>query len=188
VRTGNINSLFINDAAKALYERWVSLPRIEGQLCPKRLELNFGGLPSRFKKHAFLLTNLGDGVLSASDIGSEITNFLGEKLDGQNLNERHGDNQLEFEVPYYNTVYGTPCAGVLVRRTTNQKGTQADFMSCHLPLLDYQNKVRYLVGVAQISNIEAIENKGTPVLLTESKVIDRTIIDIGAGLPNTDQS
>ena len=184
MRIGNINSLFINDAAKALYERWTSLPRLENQLCPKRLELNFGGLPTRFKKHSFLLTNLEEGVLTASDIGAEITDFLGEKLDGQNLTDRHGDNQMKYEVPYYDAVFSTPCAGVLVRRTINKKGTHADFVSCHLPLLDYQNKVRYLLGVVQITNIESTENSGSPINLHSSQVVDRVLIDIGAGLPD----
>jgi len=184
VRTGNINNLFINDAAKALYERWASLPRLDGQTCPKRFELDFDGLPARFKKHAFLLTNLDDGVLSASDIGDEITDFLGEKLDGQDLAERHGENQMKYELPYYDAIFGTPCAGVLVRRTINQAGTHADFVTCHFPLLDYQNKVRFLLGVAQITNIESSEMTGAPVLLGNSQIIDRILIDIGAALPD----
>lgn len=183
VRIGNINSLFISDVAKALYERWAALPRPEGQTCPKRLDFDFDGLPVRFKKHSFLLTSLGEGVLSASDIGDEITAFLGEKLDGQDLAERHGENQMKYEVPYYDALYGTPCAGVLVRRTINQAGTHADFVTCHLPLLDYQNKVRSLLGVAQITNIESVEKTGAPILLGNSQIIDRVLINIGTALP-----
>ena len=185
---GSIDDLFISDAATALYSSWQSLPRDEDNICPKRFDINFGEIPGGHKKHSFLLTNLGEGVLSASDIRDEITNFVGQRLDGQNLTERYGLNQMRYEAPYCEAVFGQPYTGVLTRRTINRSGTYADFVSCHMPLLDYRNEVRYLLGLASITNIEEPKKVSTPLILDNSQVISRVWIDIGAGTPELDGS
>ena len=186
MRIGNINDLFINDAAQALYECWRALPREDNQICPKRFELNFANLPINFRQHAFILANHEKGILSATDIGTVVTSFLGERLDGQNLSERHGPSQMKYETPYYDAVYGQPCAGVLTRRTVNQQGTHANFVSCHLPLLDYKNEVRYLLGIVEITNVEAPELIGSPIIFDNSHITDRMLVDIGAGIPTSE--
>ena len=184
MRIGTTDDLFISEPAKALHEIWLSLPREENQLFPKRFELDFSSLPDGLRQHVFLLSNLGENVVSASEIGSAITAFLGEKIDGQNLVQRHGPGQMQYELPYYKAVFGQPCAGSMKRRTVNQAGTHADFISCHLPMLDYQNQANYMLGVASIINVEAADENFSAVKFDQSEILDRILVDVGGGNPN----
>jgi hypothetical protein len=181
---GTTDDLLINDAAKSVFDFWSALPRERGQVCPKRLEMEMASLPSLVAKNVFLLTRLDHAVMSATEIGSAITDFLGERLDGQNLVDKHGSNQMLHEQPYYDAIFSGPCAGKLTRHTTDENGVHADFTSVHLPLLDYENKVRYLIGIAEITNIGANKKPNARIMFDQSIITERLLVDIGADVPN----
>lgn len=184
MRIGTVQDLFFSDAATSLFKLWSQLPRAENQTIPKRFELNLETLSKETRDNVFLMTRLDSKTLSASDIGQNITQFLGERLDGQDIAHKHGPRQMQYEMPYYDAIFSVPCAGVMVRKTINHLGTHADFTSCHLPLLDYQNRVTYLAGVAAISNMESPEKAGERIVFDGSEIVDRVFVDIGNGLPD----
>jgi len=183
MRIGIIEDLFISDAAKAILELWLSLPREEGELCPKRFELDLDALPPNIRKYCFLLSYLDEGVLSVVNAGTAISDFLGNKVDGQNVMAQFPADQLPLEYRYYGAVVSQPCAGKVVRRTKNTKGNHAHFNTIHLPLLDYQNKVLYLLGVVAITDREAPEEEDSENIYSASALMSQTVVDIGGGLP-----
>jgi len=183
MRIGTTEDLFISDAAKAVYELWLSLPREEGELCPKRLELDLNVLPPNIRKYCFILSYLDEGVLSVVKAGTAISDFLGSKIEGQNVMAQRPPDQLPLEYRYYGAIVSQPCAGKVVRRTKNITGNHAHFNTIHLPLLDYQNKALYLLGVVAVTDREAPEEKDSENIYSASLLINQMIIDIGGGLP-----
>lgn len=183
MRIGKKEDLFISDAARAIYDVWLKLPRETDQICPKRFELDLEALPEKVSQHCFILAYLGDSVLSVAYAGSAIDAFLGSKLEGQNVLLQRTEEQRPIEMRYYDAVFGQPCAGKMVRRSRNIVGNEANFNSMHLPLLDYRNEVRYLLGVVAITDREAPASEDAQNVYGTSVVLDQVLVDIGAETP-----
>jgi len=181
---GTVEDLFISDAAKAAYHLWLELHREQDQLYPKRYELDWEKLPDTIQPHCFIMAYLGETVLSIAHAGSAIEAFLGSNVEGQNILATRQEEQHAIELEYYRAVFNQPCAGLIIRRTKNIKGNESDFNAIHLPLLDYRNKVRYLLGIVHISNRDAPAQEDTQNIYGASAVKTRTIIDIGSGIPS----
>jgi len=184
MRIGKPENLFISKAATAAYREWLALPRESSQLVPKRLELNIDAMPAEVRDHIFLLSYLEETVLSVAFAGSAIEAFLGDKIEGQNLVIQRSKCQQPIEKQYYDAISGQPCAGRLTRHTKNILGNRSNFVSVHLPLLDYKNQANYFLGIVDITNREAPTTKDALNIYGASKVIERVLVDIGAGVPD----
>lgn len=181
MRIGTLEDLFINDTVKAVYDYWISLPREPNQLFPKRFEVDLEALPEAVLDYIFIMAHLGESVFSIAESGKAINAFLGERLQGQNIIATRSELQLPIEKRYYDTIFGSQCGGMVVRKSLNIAGNAAHLNSIHFPLLDYRDEVRYMLGVIAVTGREAPEEADVPLIQPASEVLEQIIVDLGAG-------
>ncbi|MCJ9429721.1 PAS domain-containing protein [Kordiimonas marina] len=181
MKTASIDDLCFDDAATTMYDYWLSLPRPEGQVCPKRSDFDFDQV-KEIDGSIYLSEWVSEDVLAVARCGDDINKFIGADLTGINMLQISIGETQERETAYYHLLRQTPCAGVLCRGSVDIKGQRARYFVLHLPLLDYANRPHYLIGVGRVFDFDGPGSYAAN-RINDAVVLERKLVDIGAGLP-----
>ncbi len=177
-----LQDLCYSKATINLVNFWNSLPRLDGQVCPKRADFSSalinGALPE-----VFLSEWTSEDDLVIIQTGTVLDRHIGEDLTGKNIFEMTPEALRPAEISYYKALRDFPCAGMMTRSAPNRVGDHFYYRTLQLPLLDPFGDVHYFVGTGVVLTKEELRQDMGHGDFGDTELIERHFFDIGAGLP-----
>lgn len=180
-----LTTLKHSDATAELVDFWSSLPRSDGQVCPRRTDF----MSSRISKaisETFLSEWEDADTLRIIQAGTVLDRLIGMDMTDQNIFEMTPPELLNDEKRYYTALRARPCAGMITRSMINFSGNPFVYRTFHLPLLDPFGEVKYFVGTGVVFEGAAILREFGRAHFRRTRIVERRFFDIGAGVPSED--
>jgi hypothetical protein len=177
------HSLRFCEAAAAVTDLWLSLPRRENQVCPDKT--NFS--PATLRKHlssVVLYERTVEGEIKVRVAGTSIREFLGQEITGANLLDIFPPEFARAYHAYYENLTEHPCAGVVERPVRGAGGVAYLVKTLQLPLLNSKGEAKFFLGTSKSYPLPKHFTDYRSAAMTASRNLDITYVDIGAGSPD----
>lgn len=182
-----LHSLKFCEAAAAVTDLWLSLPRRDGALCPEKKDFSPVKL-GKYLSSVVLYERMDSSRVIVRVAGTNIREFLGSEITGQNLIDIFPPEFVRAYITYYDNLAAHPCAGMVERPMRATGGAAYLIKSIQLPLADEKGDVRYFLGISQSSNLPKQFTDFRSAAMTASRNLEIQYHDIGAGTPDNGET
>jgi len=175
------------EAAAAVTDLWLSLPKENGAVCPAKKDFS----PVSLRKHlssVVLYERMQDNNVIVRVAGTNIREMVGQEITGQNLFDILPPEFLSAYQTFYQNMTSQPCAGVVERPIRGPGGSAFLVKTLQLPLTDTTGNIRYFLGVSISSSLPKHYTDIRSVAMTASRNLDINYYDIGTGTPETSET
>lgn len=170
-------------ATERLIKVWRTLPKVSGELCPRKNAFAPLSLGKELKK-VVLLEYIKPTEVIVRVIGTEIQDLIHLNMTGRNIFEILPPEHAIAHSNYYKSLCDYPCAGSTERPMRNRSGHAHLACTLHLPLGDDNGNVRYLLGVVEQAVLPKHFTDYRSIGITSANNLSMSYGDIGAGIPD----
>lgn len=179
-----LQMLSYSEATQALARYWLSVPRREGEICPRRSDFRLTEI-AQYLDEIYMSQWVSHESLIILASGSKLVDILGEDITGKNIYGLVPTTYSRPQMDYYNALHDQPCAGALTRWGASLKERPFVYRTMQLPLSGDTGEVQFFVGTGVIRTTVA---QGDRMAAYEDRINveqhERIFIDIGAGVPD----
>lgn len=178
-----LNNLRYCDTAAAVTDLWLSLPRRDGSLCPEKKDFSPVKL-GKYLSSVVLYERMDSNRIIVRVAGTQIREFLGSEITGQNLIDIFPPEFVPAYITYYDNLRAYPCAGIVERPIRVMGGAAYLVKTLQLPLMDENGEIKYFFGTSQFSPLPKQFTDIRSAAMTASRNLKIQYHDIGAGTPD----